>query len=185
MNVDKRIIKAINGNRKAIDLLLLENRGIVTAAIGRHIEDKEKQKDIIQSTFYKAIDNIKNFKMKCRFSTWLYRIATNETIEHLRKNNRKDMIFSQSEEGMDIFKDINSPDALANLSNKQLKGDLEVSLQSLSLEQKTIFSLFYFGNYKGKDIAEVLNITENNVFVKLKTAREKIKKELIIKGWSL
>lgn len=185
MNSEKQIIKAIKGDRKAMDLLLLENRGIITAAISRHVVDSEKQKDIVQSTFYKAIDNIKKFKMKCRFSTWLYRIATNETIEHLRKNNRKQMLFTDSDESMDIYKDVNSPDALTNLSNKQLKLDLDEIISKLPLDFKTIFSLFYFGNYKGKDIAEVLNTTENNIFVKLKNTREMVKKELIKKGWSL
>lgn len=185
MNTNKTILRAVNGDRDALDSLLMENQGIITSAINRHVSDLEKQKDIIQSTFYKVIENINKFKMKCRFSTWLYRIATNETIEHLRKNNRKEFIFSENEEGMDIFKDLNSPDAITNLSNKQLKNDLDSSLKELSLDLKTIFSLFYFGNYKGKEIAEVLNISENNVFVKLKTAREKIKEQLIKKGWSL
>lgn len=185
MNANRTVIKAINGNRKAIDTLLIENRGIIAAAISRHVPDKEKQKDIIQSTFYKAIENIKSFKMKCRFSTWLYRIATNETIEHLRKHNRKEMLFAESKDGMDVFKDLNSPDALTNISNKRLKEDLKDALETLPLEQKTIFSLFYFGNYKGKEIAEVIKISENNVFVQLKSARNKIKSELIKKGWSL
>ncbi len=45
--------------------------------------------------------------------------------------------------------------------------------------------MYYFGNYSGKEVAEALNITESNFFMKLKAARDSVKEKLIKRGWHL
>lgn len=185
MNTNELITEAKNGSKGALTVLLLDNKGIVTAVVRRFIFEREQYDDIIQTIFTKAIKTIKQFNGACRFSTWLYRIAANECVEYIRKKSRVKKYFTSTSNDVTIFPDCNSPDAIARMSDQELRSDIQLALKLLPLDQKTAFSLYYFGNYSGKEVAEALNITEANVFMKLKAARDLMKKKLIERGWHL
>ena len=167
MNTNDLIVEAKNGSKNALSILLLNNKGIVTAVVQRFLFEHEQCEDIIQTIFAKAINTIKQFNGACRFSTWLYRIAVNECVEYIRKKTRAKKYFSSISDNFRVFPDSNSPDAIAQLSDQELRNDIQHALQSLPLDQKTAFSLYYFGNYSGKEAADALNITEANFFMKL------------------
>jgi len=185
MTTNELIAEAKNGSKGALTVLLLNNKGIVTAVVQRFIFEREQYEDIIQTIFAKAIKTIKQFNGACRFSTWLYRISVNECVEYIRRKTRAKKYFSPAADNFAAFPDCNSPDAIAQISDQELRNDIQLSLQALPLDQKTAFSLYYFGNYSGKEVAEALNITEANFFMKLKASRDAMKKKLIERGWHL
>ncbi len=185
MNPNNLILEAQNGSKNALTELLLTNKGIVASVVSRFVYEREQTEDIIQTIFTKAIGKIKQFNGACRFSTWLYRIAVNECVEHIRRRTRSKKYFQPIDDNYQAFADINSPDAISKLSDKELKSNVQEALQTLPLDQKTVFSLYYFGNYSGKEVAEALNITEANLFMKLKAARDSVKAKLIKRGWHL
>lgn len=184
-NESNTIINAKNGDKQAMAALLLDNKGIVAGVVSRLIWEKDPQKDIIQTIFSKVIQNISSFNSACRFSTWVYRIAMNECVEFIRKKARtKDVSLNQFHDE-DPFTDTATPDGITNLSNKELREDIKQSLHTLPLDQKTAFSLFYFGSYSGREGAKAMNISEANFFMKLKTGRDKVKNELMKRGWTV
>jgi RNA polymerase sigma factor (sigma-70 family) len=182
---DDLIQKARSGDRPALTRLLLDYRVLVAAVVARFITDSEQRKDVIQNIFVKVISHIGRFEGMCRFSTWLYRLSINECIEHGRK------IFRDKRQGETLLRNctgfiaLNAPDALASTSSSELHGALSAICSTLPLDQKTAFSLFYFGSYTGREGAEAMNISEANFFMKLKAARDTVKQKLTEKGWTV
>lgn len=185
MNPQNLILDAQKGSKNALAVLLQSNKGIVISVVQRFVYEREQIEDIIQTIFTKVIRKIKQFNGACRFSTWIYRIAVNECVEHIRRRSRAKKYFKTIEDNYQAFADINAPDAIAKLSDRELKRDVKEALQALPLDQKTVFSLYYFGNYSGKEVAEALSITEANFFMKLKAARDSVKDKLVKRGWHL
>jgi RNA polymerase sigma-70 factor (ECF subfamily) len=184
MTTEQLISAAKTGDRSALNDLLLNHRSLVAAVVNRFVYDRDLKKDVIQNIFLKAINHIGQFSGLCKFSTWLYRISLNECIEAgrmiSREKQRSRPLFDEAFDAVDP----GAPDAFSNASSRELKDEIGALLQKLPLDQKTVFSLFYFGNYAGKEIAEALSISEANVFMKLKAGRDAIKKGLAAKGWN-
>jgi len=183
MDTNQLIVEAKRGNRGALTTLLLDNKGIVASVVKRLLFEQEQHEDIIQTIFTKVITAIKQFNGACRFSTWLYRIAVNECIEYIRGRVRAKEYFTELPDDYRVFPDCNTPDAAARVSDNELRTGIQQAITRLPLDQKTAFSLYYFGNYTGKEAAEALNITEANFFMKLKAARDAVKTRLIEQGW--
>ena len=185
MTPEELIEKARNGDRPALTRLLLEHRDLVAAVVARFVSDSEQRKDVIQNIFVKVISHISQFAGLCRFSTWLYRLSLNECNEHVRRmvrTKRQNETLVKNSAG---FIALNAPDALASTSSSELRGALLEILKILPLDQKTAFSLFYFGSYTGREGAEAMSISEANFFMKLKSARDTVKQKLSAKGWTV
>lgn len=185
MTPEELIIQAQNGNRSSLTQLLLEHRGLVLSVTSRFISNSEQRKDVIQNIFIKVITQIRSFAGRCRFSTWLYRIAMNECLEHGRKASRNGELTEPIADSSPNAVDSDAPDGFSQASSAELRSSVAAILKTLPLDQKTAFSLFYFGGYTGKEGAESLSITEANFFMKLKVARDAVKQGLVAGGWSL
>lgn len=81
--------KAVKGNESAYQKLMDKYTRGLQFHIGKMLRDKSLLEDLIQEIFIKAFKNLKNYNPEYAFSTWLYRIATNHTIDHLRKKKLK------------------------------------------------------------------------------------------------
>jgi RNA polymerase sigma factor (sigma-70 family) len=176
---------AKGGDRNALSTLLMEHRGLVSAIACRFVNDPEQRKDVIQNIFVKTIRHLGQFAGACRFSTWLYRLSVNECIEHGRAHLRNEGRTDPLENSIDADLHLNAPDGFSFTSSSELKSAVAAALKTLPLDQKTAFSLFYFGSYSGKEGAEALSISEANFFMKLKAARDVVKRHLLAKGWTV
>lgn len=185
MTTEELIIQAKNGDRPSLTRLLLEHRGLVLSVTGRFIGNSEQRKDVIQDIFVKVITQIRSFAGLCKFSTWLYRITLNECIEHGRRVSHSREKTEPLNENSEITVALNTPDGFSSASSAELRSAVAEILKTMPLDQKTAFSLFYFGGYTGKEGAESLSITEANFFMKLKAARDMVKQGLIARGWSV
>ncbi|MDG5814973.1 sigma-70 family RNA polymerase sigma factor [Chitinispirillales bacterium ANBcel5] len=171
----KLINDACRGDRFALSSLLYEYRGYIAALVSRFVEDTEQRKDIIQNVFLKVVNSIGKFNGNSRFTTWLFKIVINEVTDFRRKNAVSGRyLVSLLDENIESC----STDALEKMSCKETREKLNELIQELPVDQKTAFILFYYEYYKGKDAALAMNITEQNFFMKLKAARDFIRKKL-------
>ena len=128
--------------------------------------------DILQNTFLKAWSNLSSFRGDSKVSTWLYRIAFNETLAFLGKQKN------------DI--PIDDPEAtVVNylMSDEYFDGDeteakLQAAVQSLPPKQRQVFNLKYFDEMKYEDISEILGTTVGGLKASYHLAVEKIQKFL-------
>jgi RNA polymerase sigma-70 factor (ECF subfamily) len=184
MTTQELISAAQSGDRNALSALLLDHRSLVTAVVNRHVYDADRKKDIIQNIFIKVINHINQYSGLCKFSTWLYRICLNECTDagraKIREEQRRSSFFDDT---IDLVNP-NAADGFSHASQRELHDTIGAVLEKLPLDQKTVFSLFYFGGYSGKEIASALSISEANAFMKLKAARDAVKTGLVAKGWT-
>ncbi len=181
---NQTIIQAArNGDKNALSSILIDHRNLIASVVCRCINDEENRRDVVQEILYKVIKLFNSYNGNCKFSTWLYRIAMNEAIDFNRSKIRAKKRYETIDSQTDIFQDLNAIDGLDAYTKKEISIAINETVNSLPLDQKTAFSLFYFCGYKGKDASEVLKISEENFFMKLKAARDKVRKALYAKGW--
>lgn len=138
--------------QQALNLIMRKYGERLYWHIRKMVCDHDDADDILQSTFIKAWKALGSFREDAKLYTWLYRIASNESITFLKKQRIKDTI------------SLSNPSA--NLENKLISdpyfnGDkLQIALQKaiaqLPPKQKAVFTMRYFDEMKYEDISEIL-----------------------------
>ena len=126
--------------------------------------------DVMQNIFLKAWTHLDDFHQESKLSTWLYRIAVNESISFLRSRKNAVMVSTDVEES-----------GLANklLSDNYFDGDqtaaqLQEAIASLPDVQRTVFNLRYFSEMKYSEMSKVLNTSEGALKASYHIAVKKI-----------
>lgn len=133
--------------------------------------DHDDADDVLQNTFIKAWNGLGKFKGESELSTWLFRIATNEALQYLRKQKKRRLF---------LFR----PEAMESqqvVGEHQYNGDdvrkkLEQAMQSLTVQQRMVFSMKYFNEMKYTEIEDVLNLKEGTLKAVYHIAVKKIEK---------
>src|SRR6185295_1354722 len=132
--------------------------------------DDSAAEEILNDSFYKILTRLDQYNFQGAFEGWIRRIVINTLTDHLRKNIK----------GMGVNKEVQPEDAYVSsesvekLSHKEL---LKL-VQSLPDAQRTVFNLFVFENYSHKEIAQLLNLNENNSRWHLNDARKRLKEKI-------
>jgi RNA polymerase sigma-70 factor (ECF subfamily) len=136
--------------------------------------------DVMQDAYVRAYEHLDQFAGRARFSTWLTRIAVHEALARQRRGNRHQEPEPMSErEGdpMDRFASL-AQDPEQQASNSEIRTLLEQAIEKLPDAYRTIFMLRDVEDLSTTDAAEVLEITEDNVKVRLHRARALLRKSL-------
>lgn len=138
---------------QAFDTLMRAYGEQIYWKIRKMVMNHEDANDLLQNSFIKAWKNIHNFRGDAKLTTWLYKIAVNESINFLNKERQRQGI--TSEEGDDSF-------LLTNIeSDPYFDGDaLQIELQKaiaqLPEKQRLVFNMRYYDEMKYEDMSEVL-----------------------------
>ena len=124
--------------------------------IRRLVNGHEDANDVIQNCFLKVYRNIHNFERKSKLYTWLYRIATNEAITFLKKEQRRSAASIDEEESQWA----NRLEADAYFDGEEAQARLLRALASLPDKQRLVFNMRYFEELSYRDISEVLSTSE-------------------------
>jgi RNA polymerase sigma-70 factor, ECF subfamily len=136
--------------------------------------------DVMQDAYVRAYEHLDQFAGKAKFSTWLTRIAVHEALARQHRGNRYQDLEPMSErEGdpMDRFASV-APDPEQQASNSEVRRLLEEAVEKLPDAYRTIFMLRDVEEMSTTDTADVLEITEENVKVRLHRARALLRKSL-------
>jgi len=131
--------------------------------------------DILQNTFIKAFQGLENFREDSKLYTWLYRIATNESITFL--NSKRKRFFLPL---VDVSKELaNNLESDSWFSGDELQLKLQKAILNLPEKQRIIFNMKYFDEMKYEDISEVLNTSVGALKASYHHAVKKIEKFII------
>ncbi len=137
----------------------------------RGFEDIE---DIVQDVFIKAYENIRSFDPKRKFSSWLYRIAHNEFVNTIRKKSKSPLSFFDPDT---LFPHPVSKENSDKESNREeLNQMIDKCLDKIQPKYREPIILYYFEELSYKEIADILHIPIGTVSIRLKRAKEVIKK---------
>ena len=192
---DEELVKrAKNDDPWAVEQLVLRYQQKVYAIACQMLAgDAEEARDRTQDIFLQAFRNIKRFKGKSSFYTWLYRIVINTCIDSRRRQNRWKKIFFPSrfdknrdeapDNSLEEIADANpNSDPLAAASGRQLEDDVKSAVNKLPQRQRAIFQLKVFQEMSIAEIAEALELAEGTVKTHLFRATRTVQKQL--KGWA-
>ena len=153
-----KIIELYNSGhqRQAMDEIVLAYSEPLYWHIRKMVVIHEDADDILQNTFIKIWQNLPTFRQDSRLFTWIYRIATNESITFLNKKRIKATI-SLSDYGNKLADTVASDNSF---NGDKLQKILHQAIAKLPPKQKAVFNLRYFDEMKYEDMAEILGTSE-------------------------
>lgn len=149
--------------------ILMGNRFF--SLIVRMVNSEEDAEELTQDTFMKAFEHLSSFNGKSSFSTWIYRIAYNTALSFLRKKNVEQTVIDDNQ--WNRISDTQIDDALNNESEEQIE-KLQQALTKLTAEERALVTLFYEEEHSIQELAQILNLNEGNIKVKLHRLRKKL-----------
>jgi RNA polymerase sigma factor, sigma-70 family len=168
-----QIIKRIRqGETNQFSYLLNRYSNVIYSLIVRIIPSKEDAEELTQDTFLKAFRKLNTFKGDCSFSTWLFRIAYNTAVSATRKSK---IVFPLIDETVLARVADEEADAVFEEDdNEELLQKLEIALGQLNLEERALITLYYTENKPIAEIATIIELTADNVKIKLFRIRKKL-----------
>lgn len=172
---DEEIIEKIQDEKTVnygFNLLMDKYQEKVYWVIRRMVIEHEAADDVAQETFVKVWRNIESFKGDSKLYTWIYRIATNEALNHLRKKKRRFFLPIG-----DVEHELRSSlDADVYYTGDDIQLKLQKALLKLPEKQRLVFNMKYFEEMKFKDIAEVMEVSVGSLKAQYHHAVKKIEK---------
>lgn len=169
----------LEGDATAFRGLVERYQGRVYALVYGMVRNREDARDLVQDAFVKAYRNLKGFRKEASFHTWLYRIAMNVTIDHIRKHSR--VRTSEYDDRLDSGEDQGqwTTDHLKrhpgrDLERQRLYDRIMAAMQKLSPEQRQVVLLREIEGLSYKEIAATMEIPEGTVMSRLFYARKKL-----------
>lgn len=136
----------------------------------RHIVlNHDDANDIMQNVFLKAWNSIDDFQQRSRISTWLYRIAVNESLDFLRKQKAASIIHSDEDVSVG-----NRLMADEYFDGDEIQALLQEAIAHLPDVQRTVFTLRYYDEMKYADMSQLLNTSEGALKASYHLAVKKI-----------
>ena len=135
--------------RKAFEDIVNHYSQSVYWQIRRLVVDHDDADDILQNTFIKAWTNIETFRGECKLSTWLYKIAYNESLTFL--NHRRNIVSLDNDDT--TVADTLESDPYFDGDETQLM--LQKAIDTLPAKQKAVFNMKYFEEMKYEDMSTV------------------------------
>lgn len=166
------ISQTLNGDVNAFAFLVEKYKHMVFTLAIRIIKNREEAEEISQDVFVKSFQKLSNFKGDSKFSTWLYKIAYNTSLDELRRNKKH--VRSENIENINDGDLENVQDALEFLQEEERKKVIKKALLKLDEVQRTILTLFYFEELPLKEISKIVNLSPDNVKIKLFRSRKKL-----------
>jgi RNA polymerase sigma factor (sigma-70 family) len=175
---DSALVKQIleSGNRAAYSQLMDEYFEKVYSRMLKMTNQPGDAEDLTMEAFNKAFSKLDQYTPDFAFSTWLYRIAKNNCIDHLRRNKKdNDTMVNQQEAGVgiaahELANQLPSPEQL--MITRQETRLLREVVDTLHPKYKDIIKLHYFKELSCEEIAHQLDLPEGTVKVRLFRGRE-------------
>ena len=179
----KLVADAKKGDPKAFETLEGKYRKSVYYMLLKMVKNADDAEDLTQEAFAKAFVSIHKFDSKYAFSTWLFRIATNNCIDFIRKKRVSTVSIDQPMEGDDgstMRFDVRDYDLDPNqtMLKKQRKQYLAKAIDRLPEKYRTLVDLRYFKELSYEEVANELQIPLGTVKAQLFRARELLSQEL-------
>ena len=139
------------------------------------VVEHEDANDVMQNMFIKVWKNLDNFREDSQLYTWLYRIATNESLTFLEQQKRRGTI-SMSDEDTGMSNKLKADD---NFDGNKAEWKLQMAVQKLPEKQKVVFNLRYYEEMPYNEMSKVLDTSEGALKASYHHAVKKIEEYIL------
>jgi RNA polymerase sigma-70 factor (ECF subfamily) len=166
--------ECLGGDEHAFEILLLRYQRPVFNAVLRLVRHRDEATDLTQTAFLKAYEQLRNFDPRHKFFSWLYRIAINEAINHVKRNRRLEPLVDDR------------ASSARNPEDAMVESDLSVHVQDalmrLPYDYRAVIVLRHFEGCSYDEMAQIVGVPEKTVKSRLFSARRQLKELLEARG---
>jgi len=181
--LEQRLVKqALAGDRQAFAEIVELYKNKIFQVAYRMLGNRTEAEDISQETFLRVYANLARYDQNHKFSTWIYRIATNLCIDRLRK---KQATFSldqeiNSGEGLDMYSQIadKNKGPEQEVMTLELQNEVQQAIDQLPIKYKSIMVLRYIEDLSLQEISEIIDLPVTTIKTRIHRGREALKKLL-------
>lgn len=181
---DEQLVEAaLRGERKPFEQLVRRHQRPLVSHIFRHTGQREVALDLAQEVFLKVYLSLSTFDPRYRFTTWLYRIASNCAIDHLRKKRPQTCSLNpdsrdESAEGPERALAGTDPSPDEMLRFRELQGRLETAIRALPCDYRQLILLRHRQHCRYDEIARITRLPLGTVKNRIFRAREMLRHDL-------
>lgn len=182
---DSEIIRLIlSGDRQIFRMLVEKHQSMVFRTCMGFLHDKEDAEDLTQDIFIQAFQSLNSFRSDSSFSTWIYRIAVNASLNKVRKKaaspflHRIDSFFQTADgkELLPLHPDTVNPESI--LISQEHSKWVQNALDSLPENQRIAIVLSKYDDLPQKEIADIMKTTEGAVEALIQRAKANLRTKL-------
>ncbi|MDX2186089.1 MAG: sigma-70 family RNA polymerase sigma factor [Opitutaceae bacterium] len=183
-DTDAAIVQRVQaGDVAAFDSLIHKYRERVYGVVYNMTANREDAADLCQDAFIKAFQSIHRFNGQSSFFTWLYRIAVNSTLTHLRKSRLRSFFsfekIHEEDKSAEIINQLtDKKGADRELFVKELQEKLNEAMLKLSIKHRTVVTLFEVDGLSHEEIADIMDCSVGTVRSRLHYAKQILQSEL-------
>ena len=169
---EEEIIRLMSGEKsreKGVRLMMDAYQSRLYWHIRRMIVDHDLAQDVLQETFIKAYQNFDKFKEDSLLYTWLYRIATNESLQQLNKLKKMQKSDEEAEYHLQNLVADN-----AEKDSDEIQVLLQKAIQSLPEKQKLVFTMRYYDDLPYEELSKILEMSVGTLKTNYHYAKQKI-----------
>lgn len=179
---DVLVKQAIGGDERSYKKLVDKYQRALHFHILKMVKNSEQVEDLVQETFVKAFDNLNSYNTNYAFSTWLYRIATNHTIDYLRKKKLQTLSIDEPVKTKSGEMEVQLPDESAgtdrNIIRKQRQKMVQQAIEDLPRKYRKVIKLRHIEEKSYQEISDILDKPLGTVKAHIFRAREMLYKAL-------
>ncbi|GAA0500519.1 RNA polymerase sigma factor SigW [Salinibacillus aidingensis] len=180
--IKQKIRQVKKGDQSAFEDIVNFYQNKVIQICYRMLGNLHEAEDIAQEAFVRAYTNIHSFDEKRKFSTWLYRIATNLSIDRIRKKKPDYYLDAEVKgtEGLTMYSQLSMDEPLPEEKVESMELNDYIQKQILSLPEKyrSVISLRYVDDLSLQEISEALEMPMGTVKTRIHRGREALRKKL-------
>lgn len=160
--------RAREGDTSAFDELVVRHSRRIYGLIYNMTSHHEDTNDLMQEVFTRAFRSLKRFQGRSKFSTWLYSVAVNLTLNFLKKRKRRTMMsLDDIDNGIvnnEVFIDLsNRANPIQQMEIHEIQKRLNTALQSLSEDHRAVVTMFDIQQLPHAEISRILGVSEGTV----------------------
>ena len=178
LNDEELVKQVLEGKKEAFEMIVRKYQTPIINYLARLTGDYQQAVDLSQEVFIKAYYSISKFDPKHKFSSWIFKIASNLCIDTWRKRRVKTFSLNHSlKENDKIYPQVSngSPSPIEQYERKQLAKKIEKAIEQLPPTLKELFILRHINEFSYQEISQIKNLPIGTVKNKIFRAKEKLK----------
>jgi RNA polymerase sigma-70 factor (ECF subfamily) len=183
MTDDNTLVRrALEGDRKAFEMIVLKYQQPLVNYLARMTGERETALDFAQDVFVKAYSSLRSFRPSFKFSTWLFKIASNHLIDHWRKKKLPELSldrpFDDGEGSPGLQVEDRRPSVARRYELAELRARIGTVLARVPVALRELFVLRHVNEFSYEEIAEIKGLPVGTVKNRVFQAKEILRREL-------
>jgi RNA polymerase sigma-70 factor (ECF subfamily) len=178
------VATAVSGIEGSFEELVRRYQRPISAYVYRMVGNYESALDLTQEIFIKVYSSLQRYRSEFKFSTWIYKIAHNAAIDHLRRTATREqsLVMGPENDQFDLPLESKRPSPEQESERKERRGEIESVVRALPSNYRELIILRHSQDLSYEEIVEVTGLQLGTVKNRLFRAREMMRQQFVDKG---